>query len=376
MFQKAIKELPVQTYLRSDGTLKSLENDYGIRVYEHPKLPLVGLKYNMISDAPLFVKDDPIIRSCRGTILHKGTFKLEGMGFYRFFNYMEHKEDSESFNWSDFTVAEKADGSLILLYFSHDKWRANTSGSFGLTELEGSGKTWSETFFSIANIDTSLLNEECTYILEMWSPYNKIIRIYPKSTVFLLGIMHSMDGDIYEYPIGDVVKTAETLSVQTPEIYSFNGFREIDRFLDEKEKDDTTFEGVVLRDNSNVRIKIKTKTYLVLHALSDNNSIANPKNIIPFILAGECSEILTYFPELKEQVMEIEEKLNKELKNLIAVWEGCSRIIEQKDFALEIIPKTKFSGLLFRLRQENGSVDDLKQIWRESADIIYKFLWK
>src|SRR5262245_24189307 len=47
--------LRVQDYLRSGGTIEDLAAEFGIAAYRHPRLPLVGLKYQ--SHAPRF---DPL----------------------------------------------------------------------------------------------------------------------------------------------------------------------------------------------------------------------------------------------------------------------------------------------------------------------------
>ena len=110
----------------------------------------------------------------------------------------------------------------------------------------------------------------------------------------------------------------------------------------------------------------------------DNGNVANPKHFVPFIVKGERSEIESYFPELKNLFDEAENKIQKEWKNLLDLWKECSRIESQKDFALSIIKRTKFSSVLFTLRKEKGlnqTQEDLQEAWANSSDLITKVIY-
>jgi hypothetical protein len=74
-----VSETPLQAYLRSVTkehnaglALELLTTKYGINVYKHPTLPLVGFKYNQI-ESP---KYDPIVRWSRGTVLEYETWNI------------------------------------------------------------------------------------------------------------------------------------------------------------------------------------------------------------------------------------------------------------------------------------------------------------
>ena len=59
----------------------------------------------------------PVVRECRGLVLHAQTHDLVARSFPRFFNWGEMAEEMKGFDFSDFTVHTKEDGSLVLLYF-------------------------------------------------------------------------------------------------------------------------------------------------------------------------------------------------------------------------------------------------------------------
>jgi hypothetical protein len=109
-----------------------------------------------------------------------------------------------------------------------------------------------------------------------------------------------------------------------------------------------------------------------------NGDLGLPKRILPFVLTGETSEILSYFPELKDQVIEVKIKVDTEFEKLLAIWKETYGIENQKDFALAIKSRTKFTGLLFGIRKMVGkgqTEENVRKAWRDSGDIISKMLF-
>lgn len=363
-------ELAVQQYLRKSGnTLKSLTDNLGIKVYEHPILPLVGLKYSQINSP----KTNPIVRDCRGIVLEKYSWQVVAKTFRRFFNYGEDISNCK-FDWSNFTTTTKEDGSLMIVYNYNGRWHVNTSGSFGLAECNFSGKTWRELFWETSGIDQNRLNPSLTYIFEMWTPYNKVLRVYPAPFVSLLGAFYNPN--LQELPENVVDELAEEIKVGRPERHHLTSAADINSFLQTRSKTDKTFEGVVVRDCNNERLKIKSQTYVAMHGMTNGNAFS-PKNIIPILLAGELDEFVVYFPEAKEFAKKHQRVINEEFEKLSQVWENNYRIVDQKEFAQSVVKATPFSSLLFQLRRqkgENQKIDDLKFIWENSQDLILKVL--
>ena len=356
---------PLQEYCKVNGHLK-IKETFGIYTYEHPTLPLIGFKYNQI-ESP---KTDKVVRYSRGTILHKDSYDLIGQSFIRFFNYGEHLEEMKAFNWGNFTVTEKCDGSLAIVYNFDNKWHMNTSGSFGLGKINTwSDYTWQSLFWeTAAKGGLKGLNPEFTYIFELCSMHNKVVRIYPTPKVFLLSVFCGEN----ELSPEQVKEEGLRINATMPESYHFSSLNDIEVFLSNKEKEDSSFEGVVIRDNNGIRFKIKSKTYLALHRLADNGNIANPANFVPLILAGETSEVLCYFPELKDKFKEVQAELDIEYFKMSDLWEKNKDAITQKDFALAV-KDAKFAGLLFQMKKNSNL--DLKKLWLENGELIAKKLY-
>ena len=200
-----------------------------------------------------------------------------------------------------------------------------------------------------------------------------MVRRYETPTMFLLTAFNGKD----ELPWEEVDDMTEGI-FQRPLRYQFRSIEEIQEFLKGQAEKDPTFEGVVICDRNGNRWKVKSPTYLGLHKLrGEGDNLFNPKNLLPFVLAGEASELLTYFPEVKDAFYSVKERTDKFYDDLVKVWETTWQIPVQKDFALTILGKTPFTSLLFTLRKvhgQNQSKDKLRALWKDSSDIILKHL--
>ena len=370
--------LAVQQYLRDGRALRDITSELGINVYEHPSLPLVGLKYSQI-ESP---KTHPVVRDCRGIVLERDTWNVVAKPFRRFFNAGEDQESFRQFDWADFTCTAKEDGSLVILYHYRGEWHANTSGSFGLGICGFSGKTWRQLFWEASNVDPASLDTSLTYIWELCTRYNKVVRIYSSPVAYLLAAFDVTT--CRELPTSEVDGIASELRVARPEHYRFSGMDDITEFLREMESRDKTFEGVVIRGRriddptQEDRYKIKTQTYVALHQLLDNGNLFNPKRLVPLVLAGEADEALAYIPELKPHLDLVQAQMEQAFAELRSIWQQTWEIPSQKDFALSIVGKTRFASILFGLRKDKGGNQcevDLRKAWRESGDIIVKVLY-
>ena len=140
--------LQVQEYLQTKSH-DALSDELGIKVNRHDTLPLVILNYDQI-ESP---KTNPIVRECRGLVLHADTHELVARSFSRFFNWGEVVEEMPEFDFSDFIIQSKEDGSLILIYFFDGEWRVNTRGSFAQDHMQFQDFTWTHGILKALHID-------------------------------------------------------------------------------------------------------------------------------------------------------------------------------------------------------------------------------
>lgn len=374
--------LNVQKYLLDGGTPEQLEEDLGIKHYYHPDLPLIGFKYDQL-DSP---RGDPIVRECRGIVLENETWRIVAKPFNRFFNVGEFQEEFKNFDWSDFTATTKEDGSLIIVYY-YDGWRINTSGSFAQSEI-ANGLTWSDLFWKTLGQHLSQLPydidfREYTLLMEMCTPYNQIVRNYSQPTIFLLGANRKVGRDHWidcdETEVDDVYselkKRSNKLNLTQPTRYHFHSRSEIEQFLLRMEEDDPTYEGLVLRDHRTGRWKWKTKTYVALHKVLDNGNILKPKRLIPLVFGGEMEEKKEYLPQITSALDCVERVINDAWIELRTIWRFTSHIENQKEFAL-LVKSHPLASILFKNRKQGGDEHQLRQLFKQSQDLLMKKLFK
>lgn len=360
-------ELAVQKYLRGGRWPNDLTEDLGIKIYEHPVLPLIGLKYSQINSP----KTNQVVRDCRGIVLEKYSWDVVAKPFRRFFNYGEDINNCK-FDWGNFTTTTKEDGSLIILYSYSGRWHVNTSGSFGLGECNFSGKSWAELFWEVSGIDQKRLDPSLTYIFEMWTPFNKVLRMYPRSFTALLSAFDMVTLD--ELTINEADSLASFLGVPRPDHYCFASATDIVSFLQTNAAITPLFEGVVVRDHNNERLKIKSDDYLANHRLFDNGNVLNPKKMVTFVLLGTkpMGGDLDDFPEVIKVYDKVKLQLDAEYSLLVDIWEQASKIESQKEFAGFAL-KSKFANVLFNMRKTPGLT--LEDAWRASEELIVKKLY-
>lgn len=357
--------LKIQQYL-IENDLSALQNNYGIRSTECEDDRII-LNYHQI-DSDAFKYED-IVREARGLILNKKDWSLIARSFSRFFNLGEYKKEQNKFQWEQSLATEKVDGSLILIYYWQNQWRINTKGGFGDNQVNDSPFTFkSLTELALGDDWQQKFDPGITYIGEICSPYNKIVRSYTRPNFYLLTTFfgeieqtHSCTNDI-----------AKSLGLNLPETFLFEDVCDVQSFLTEKASKDPTYEGIVLRDKNNNRIKCKSESYVYLHRLSNNGNVASTKSILHYVLMHEESEVLNYFPELKPNVESVKQSIKPVIDRMMWLWNTNKEEPDQKTFALAV-KEHPLSFALFEARKKGISPLD---ILPECEELVYSKLFK
>lgn len=362
--------LCVQECLKNQGSLEFLEKTLKIKYLKHSDLPLVILNYNHI-DSPKF---DPIACECRGLVLDTNNWSLVARSFPRFFNWGEHPDGMKKFDFNNFTVESKEDGSLILIYFFNGKWMVNTRGSFANDLMQFTNFTWQQAICNSLQLSClqdldKFLDRSLTYVCEFVSPWNKVVKFYKSPKLFLLSAFKG------EEELDEIQEHFPMFS--TVDKFYFSSIEEIKTFLNNKSNNDPTFEGVVICDKQKNRWKIKSPSYLGLHKIrGEGNNLFNPKHLLPFVLKKEKDELLTYFPEAAEQYHKISNLVNENYEKLLKVWKKYKDVESQKEFALNV-KNEPLSCVLFDIRKKYGLKQDEQQLLEtfvESESLIFKII--
>ena len=369
--------LEVQKYLRSGKTPFDLYCDRLINYVDHEKLPLVLFNYSNHSP-----KTDPIVRECRGLVLEKGTWNVVGKPMTRFFNYGEHPEETAAFDWRNFGMWEKVDGTFVLLSPYKGDWIVSTRGTFGDHEVGGSGKTWEQLFWETApHLSKASFSPDTCYVFELWTRHNAIIKRYSEPSVWLLYAYDLQEQR--EWTESVYYAEANRMKARTPLKFNFfDSIGHVRSFLSQVTKDEPDFEGVVLKDRNGIRMKVKTETYLELHKFFGNGAIYSPKRLVPLWLSGDFHEVLKRFPDVVQPLREVGARLDDECSNLYRLWTEAKAIKGQREFAQYILPRTQFSAILFDLRKRYQlSPDDVtfevfQEAWSQWGDLLLKKCFK
>lgn len=210
----------------------------------HNKLPLRIWNYtNKVQYDGLW---DNITTMCRGLVTDE-LGNVIARPFKKFFNIEEKKHTPTD----SFVIYEKLDGSLGILFYYNDDWHIATRGSFH-SEQAVKAK---EMFEKIK--DGLILDKECTYMLEIIYPENRIVVDYGDAErLVYLATIDTRTGK----------ERNHTPFIDCAERYLYSDYKSI------KELNWENREGFVVLFSNGDRCKIKFDDYLRLHKIVTNTS--------------------------------------------------------------------------------------------------------
>lgn len=298
----------------------------------HDKLPLIILNYHQI-DTP---KLDPLARLCRSIVVDHD-YNVVAQGFRRFFNL---GEVDDPFDWSNFKIYEKIDGSYIKMYY-HQGWQVNTRKTFGNMPITELGPTWRDVVFRNINLDS--LHKTQTYIFELVGPLNKVITPYPEGLYLTAGREngHELSDRILD-------SLSCSMGVKRPQVYDMTK-DELIEWIAKQEFDNPTFEGVVVKDVNNNRYKLKNKGWYALSQIKGNGNLGTKSGFIKSYLAGNADEAVALFPEYKESFDSFLRQID-DLVRLVETDYNSYKHLSQKEFALAIADRP-YKHALFSKRK-------------------------
>ena len=287
----------------------------------------------------------------RGNVYEIATGKVIARAFPKFFNFAELQPVKQKtiLKRTDFTVHEKCDGSLGIIYYYEGKWRVNTRGSFTSDQAKKATEMLEK--YDIDKMDTG-----CTHMVEIIYPENKIIVNYgDEEKLVLLGQIRTNTGgeDFNLVTIGSTI----SMEVANKFTKTFDEMFELQQTLPKDE------EGFVVRFSDGLRVKIKGMEYLKIARIKSNLS--------PLTLWGEMDEglvseeFLAKIPEeLDEDVNPIVEKLQVNYDKVkLEIWNDHIKVM-----------KTLVENLgYFQVYQDMNRLDICREIgllFKEDSGII------
>lgn len=311
-----------------------------------------------------------LVRECRGIILDKH-LKPVCIPFFKFGNYGESY--CPDIDWKSARVQEKVDGSLIKVWFYDGKWRVSTNGT-----IDAYKSDIGQSIFSVMNIpyqtfgglfdkakencglDFDRLDKNKTYMFELVSPYNKVVVPYKNIEIYHIG---TRDNTTFE-------ELDEDIGVQKPKQYDLHTLEDC---IATASKMPYNEEGYVVVDKNWNRVKIKSPQYVAVHHLKNNGDL-NFASLVQLVRANEVEEFVIYFPEYKEYVIKLKDKIDEiisELENEVDILK-TKKFDTQKDFALEVKDK-QFSAFYFDWNKDK-SITPRQWFWEHDNNKIKEWL--
>jgi len=347
--------LNVQKYLK-DNTLESLENELGIVVSKYGDR--VVLNYSQIS-SPRF---HPVCDECRALILSLPDYKVVSRSFDRFYNLGELDHIIKDVDITKMITLTKEDGSLINVYHWDEWWHASTRKQALGEGHSVYGTVFNDLFQNTLEVPLNTLmrpfNKEYTYIFEVCTPENRVVKRYPKPSVFLLAIRNKNTGEYLSYDRLESCAGAfnqRGANVNLPEKFTFKSFSDIKNAI---ENLPTLDEGYVLwNEKTGFRIKMKSPSYVAIHQIRNNGELS-PKNISILIYKNEYKEYLSYYEEDKEFFVPYINAYNKMINEINTIYDKYKNIENQKEFALQV-KDLPVAPVLFSMRKGQKLYDIL-----------------
>lgn len=366
---KALKKYILENNIcNSEDLAEKLLSDFGIkcRVEEDQRgEELFTFKYDQINSP----KSSDVVQECRGIILDK-EMKLVFKGFNRFFNAGEMIELTDKFDWNDFEAFEKADGSLIKIYYSNGFWQIGTNGTalgqVGMNTDGWDGQNESVFRYEVLKClgyeseEDFQLNarksffDHLGYVFEFISPKNRIVTPYDVDQMVLLSVFKSgaeQHWDVVKEELQDMLM--DGLNVRLAERWEVASKSELYNMVENLEG---LQEGFVLRDKNGMRLKVKSDLYVAAHRMRGEQGLTL-KKACELVLMGEHPEYLAYFPDDKENVMKVVECMEEYLRRVDSAYELHSATGDKKEFALAI-KDVEFKHLLFTMRRDSCSAKE------------------
>jgi T4 RnlA family RNA ligase len=370
--------LRVIEYIKSDGLAKAIEN-YKLKAKVYDKKIL--LKYDQIESD----MSSEIVKDCRGLILERDTWNVMSMSFRKFFNHGETNADKV--DWNSAVILEKLDGTMIQVYYDwhKDKWFAGTTG---MAEGEGEvnnkmGTTFNQLFWETLekySFDVNKLHKGFTYVFELTTPYNIVVKPHGESSVTLLTIR---DNEILkEFRYDELVAVSQYFGLPVVKSYDLNN-PNVDELINTFKDMPWSEEGYVVVDKEFNRVKIKNPAYVAVHHLKSKTA---EHNILTIVKSNEIEEFAATFPERREELYKLKKNYDALITKLITAWMELfdnrpkdDSASEKKQFAFSVFEVAKkydleqFTGLFFAL--QNGKVTHIYEYMQNYDDKkLYKIL--
>jgi len=354
--------LLVQEFLKTHS-FKELQEQHGV----YASFSKSGHKWSLNYDMLEAKESDLLAQECRGLILSAidgksfinqavtindrlnydhiipGETRILAYPMNRFFNYGQGAAAEIDWNDPKLAILEKLDGTLCIVYWDPftSQWCVATRSVSEADLLMDNGlftfrslfeKATEETLKMPFSTWTNSLVKDNTYCFELTTPYNRIVVQYDTCGITLLSARH--------VPSLREFDPQELASVQlngVPVVKSYK-YSSINDLLDwVSNQNPMEHEGVVIRDSTFRRLKVKNAAYVAYNRVRDTLATSE-RNCLELIFQEKEDDVLAFLPEeIGKNLLRIKEKV----QHIIKEYDEAFRVAkEQADLILPGDKKT------------------------------------
>ena len=216
----------------------------------HPSLPLIIWNYSRKVQYDNLWSYDSLLIECRGLVTD-----YDGNVIARPFKKFWNIEENKHIPTKDFTVQEKMDGSLGILFWYKGKWILSTKGSF-TSEHSIKGKEILDSKYNVHPIPKGY-----TTLVEIIYPQNMICVNYGNDeSLVVLSMISNASGKELDYNSLKLI-TDET---KMPLVKQYDGISDYESL---KKNINNNQEGYVIKFSNGSMCKIKGEEYVRLHKI-------------------------------------------------------------------------------------------------------------
>jgi hypothetical protein len=315
-------------------------------------------------------KPNEFSRKTRGMVIDKATGRILSYPMERFFN--RHEAQADAIDFSNSEMLEKLDGTMVGVAFPNGDpkkpiWHTRKMLSSHLPDVEHKitsfrGKSYQ--FLPLIGqyvkaLPFTLADTEFTYVFEFIHEASAVITKYRPEHYGLYLIAARNLKTHREMSEEELDTVANRLGIRRPRRWKATEDQaEIDAMM---EREVPNFEGFIFRDRkTGKRVKLKSADYVKLHHLLDKLSY---KDLVPLILTGEESEVLSYFPEARDSVDKIKQTYKDYLdKTTSAVVSWANKGLPQDELVRIVFGRNPLKKWEIKLKQMRGEkVETAKQ---------------
>jgi RNA ligase len=324
----------------------------------HPEYPFSIYKY---SQSTTFSKNwNTVTMASRGLIVNDETGEILARPFPKFFNYSEHATPAELMT-GPIVVAEKADGSLGILFPTPDGLQISTAGGFQSPQAAHATEVYRERYEGNWKPRSGY-----TYLYEIVYPENRIVvNNENEDDIILLGAVRIKDGK--SLPVSKLKEW------KWKRVEEFSDLTSVESVVNAPDR--SNHEGYVVHyTDTDTRVKIKHAEYLRHHRFATG---INSRRIWE-MLRDSSSDMDSWRKNAPEEFEDYINNSTATLQSQFKVQEDAARdsydkVIKslpngysQKDFAIAVnkdMP-SKFKGFAFNFHQD-GQINDKqkKTLW-------------